>query len=250
MTINYYKEHFPQIIVATAFYHVLHFASPAISTFFFKENYTKLDKKGKANFDIHVVAMVQCLISIAAIIPLVGDEHLQQDAIRNYTPYAGFVSSITIGYFLWDLYVCLKYFDLFGVGFLIHALASLFVFVQTLRPFCLGWVASFLSFELSGPFVNTNWFINKLPAGTVPSWFQIANGLLLILVFFFVRIIWGFYAIYLVSIEFLAVDDYPKYMLAMIVFLNFSLDTLNVYWFSKMIQIAVKTFKGKEKKKD
>lgn len=31
------------------------------------------------------------------------------------------------GYFLWDLFVTVRYFDIFGVGMLIHALSALFL---------------------------------------------------------------------------------------------------------------------------
>jgi hypothetical protein len=249
-TPNYYLEHLPQILGSAAAYQLLDWVSPALSTRLLRDKYTQLSTKDRRNFDIHVVALLQCLVSIVAIIPLAGDEYLAQDAIRNYTPYAGFVSSITIGYFLWDAQVCLRHFDLFGPGFLLHAVASLYVFLQTLRPFCLGWVASFLSFELSSPFVNINWFITKLPAGTVPAWFQLLNGLLLMVVFFFVRIIWGFYAIFSVSKDFWYVEDYPKWVMVSVVFLNVSLDSLNVLWFKKMLRIAAKKIAAKDKKKD
>ncbi len=247
---NYYEAHYHEILASALFYHVLYLSSPVISKALFGDNYRSLSRKGKKNFDIHIVSMVQCLISIAVIIPLYGNEYLAEDPIFHYLPYAGFVSAITIGYFIWDLYICLRYFKMFGVGFLIHAFASLFVFCQTLRPFCLAWVAGFLSFELSTPFVNVNWFVSKLPAGTVPFYIQAINGLLLMITFFIVRIIWGFYAIYKVSGQLYAVrDQLPLWLPLIIVGLNFGLDALNVYWFKKMVAIAAKKFSGSSSQK-
>lgn len=242
---NYYETHYHEILGSVVFYQVLYLMSPVISKALFGSNYTELSKKGKKNFDIHIVSMVQCLISIAVIIPLYGNEYLAEDPVFHYLPYAGFVSAITIGYFIWDLYICLAFFKMFGIGFLLHAFASLFVFCQTLRPFCLAWVAGFLGFELSTPFVNINWFISKLPAGTVPFYIQAINGLLLMITFFIVRIVWGFFAIYKVSGQLYAVkDQLPFWLIFSIVGLNFALDALNVYWFKKMIAIAVKKFSG------
>lgn len=247
---NYYEAHYHEIVGAAVFYQVLFLVSPVISRALFGENYNQLSKRGKKNFDIHIVSMVQCLISIAVIIPLYGNEHLAQDPVFHYLPYAGFVSSITIGYFIWDSYICLRYFKMFGIGFLLHAFASLFVFCQTLRPFCLAWVAGFLSFELSTPFVNVNWFISKLPAGTVPFYIQAINGLLLIITFFIVRIIWGFFAIYKVSGQLYQVlDQLPLWLPASVVLLNFALDSLNLYWFKKMVAIAAKKIGGPAPKK-
>lgn len=248
---NYYEAHYHEIVASVIFYQVLYLVSPAISQGLFGDNYASLSKKGKKNFDIHIVSMVQCLISIAVIIPLYGNEHLAQDPVFHYLPYAGFVSAITIGYFIWDLYICLRFFKMFGLGFLVHAFASLFVFSQTLRPFCLAWVAGFLSFELSTPFVNVNWFISKLPAGTIPFYVQAINGLLLMITFFIVRIIWGFYAIYKVSGQlYSAKDQLPLWLPLSIVGLNIALDALNVYWFKKMVSIAAKKLSAAPQKKD
>lgn len=248
--LNYYQAHYHEIILSFGFYHILYLSSPVISKALFKGNYTKLDFKERKNFDIHIVSMVQCLVSIGLILPLYGNAELNTNPVLGYLPYASMVSSLTMGYFIWDLYVCLRFFDLFGVPFLLHAVASLYVFSSTLRPFCQGWIAGFLSFEWSGPFMNLNWFINKLPAGTVPFWLQAVNGIALMVVFFGVRIVWGFYAIFKVSTQMWEVREYlPWWLPVSIILLNFSLDTLNVIWFTKMVKIAVKTFKG-EKESD
>ncbi|CDR42158.1 CYFA0S08e04258g1_1 [Cyberlindnera fabianii] len=242
---NYYEAHAHEILGSIVFYQILYMSSPYISHALFGKHYEEQSKKSKANFDIHIVSMVQCLISILSIVPLIGDKHLNESSVLNYTPYAAFVSSITIGYFVWDLWVCLKYFKLFGVGFLLHAVAALFVFSSTLRPFCLGWVASFLSFELSTPFVNINWFVSRLPAGTVSPKFVAINGLLVIITFFIVRIVWGFYAIYLVVFDMWAVKDEVSWFLCIVIVgLNFALDALNLFWFQKMVAIAAKKIRG------
>lgn len=240
---NLYKAHGHEIVASVVFYHIIMALCPWMATKLFGKNYTALSTKDRKNFDIHIVAFIQCLISIAAIAPLYQDKFLQENPILGYHPYAAFVSSITIGYFIWDLFVCLQYYSLFGMGFLVHAVAALFVFASTLRPFCLDWVCGFLAFELSSPFVNINWFLTKLPADFAPAWFTVVNGLTLIVVFFLVRIVWGFYAIYAVTLEFIKFkDQLPLWLVAIIIFLNFSLDLLNVMWFQKMIKIAVKKF--------
>ncbi|KAH3678908.1 hypothetical protein WICPIJ_008796 [Wickerhamomyces pijperi] len=247
--VNYYQAHYHEVILSFTFYHGLYLISPYISKLLFKDNYTKLSFKEKTNFDIHIVAMVQCLASIAMIIPLYGNVELAANPVLGYLPYASMVSSLTMGYFIWDLYVCLRFFDLFGFPFLLHAVASLYVFTTTLKPFCQGWVAAFLSFELTGPFMNLNWFINRLPAGSVPFWVQAANGLILIAMFFFVRIIWGLYAVYNAAWQMWEVRDYlPWWLPVSIIVLNASLNTLNIIWFRKMVSIALKAFSGDKKK--
>lgn len=216
--------------------------------------YTDLDRKTKINFDIHMVSMVQCVVSVVLLV--LGSNNYwfrnrlvdPEGSIFGYTPYLGFVAAITIGYFVWDLFVCIRYFKLFGFSFLFHGAAALYVFVCSLRPYCLPWAPAFLLFELSTPFVNVNWFATRLPAGTISDTVVMINGLLLLATFFFVRIIWGFYAAGLVAYDMYRVfDQAPIFLPLSILALNVSLDSLNVVWFLKMFRIAKKKLQQNSK---
>lgn len=248
---SHFAAHWHEIALSTVFYFFLQALLPRVGRAMFGKLYTGLNTKTRLNFDIHMVLMVQCILLILLIVPAWGHPHFQNRAadpynsVFGYNPYGAFVASVTIGYFVWDLVVCLRYMSLFGVGFLVHAFAALFVFVCSLRPYCLLWVPAFLIFELSTPFVNINWFASRLPAGTFSDTLVTVNGLLLIVVFFTVRIVWGFYAVALVAIDMWRVLDqdlvvYPVCVLL----LNVALDVLNVYWFTKMLAIAKKKISG------
>lgn len=247
-----FQAHWHEVLGLFLFYCAIQAASPWVSKAVVGNAYTGLNAKTKLNFDIHVVSMVQCIILIVVLIPSWGNEHFQNRAsdpygsIFGYNEYLGFVVAITIGYFIWDLIVCLMYIRLFGAGFLLHAFAALYVFgVALIKPYCMPWVPAFLLFELSTPFVNVNWFSSRLPAGTVPDKLVIVNGLLLLVVFFLVRIAWGFYAVGLVAYDmYRTLHMTSLFMPASILILNFSLDVLNVYWFMKMVAIAKKKAGG------
>lgn len=248
---SHYAAHWHEIVLSTVFYFVLQAVSPFIGKALFKKSYTGLNAKTKLNFDIHVVSMFQCIVSILILLPTWNHPHIKNRAtdphssIFGYNPYSGFVSSVTIGYFVWDMYVCLRYLSFFGVGFLVHAFAALFVFSCSLLPYALPWVPAFLLFELSTPFVNINWFASRLPPGTISDTVVAINGILLIVVFFSVRIVWGFYAITLAALDMYAVrDQAPLFFPLSIVLLNVALDILNVYWFTKMLAIAKKKLMG------
>ncbi|SLA43712.1 TLC domain [Mycobacteroides abscessus subsp. abscessus] len=80
-----------------------------------------------------------------------------------------------------------------------------------------------------------------MPQGTFSDKFVIINGLLLMVVFFFIRIIWGFYAIAQLAIDMTySLDQINKLIPATLLVLNFGLDVLNVFWFYKMVRIARK----------
>ncbi|OBA22487.1 DUF887-domain-containing protein [Metschnikowia bicuspidata var. bicuspidata NRRL YB-4993] len=252
---SHLAAHWHEIVFSTGFYFMLQAASPYLSTRFFGKAYTGLNRKTKLNFDIHVVSMFQCIVSLLILMPAWNHPHFKNreldpfNSIFGYNAYSGFVCSVTIGYFVWDLFVCVKYISLFGPGFLVHAFAALFVFSCTLRPYAMPWTPAFLVFELSTPFVNINWFASRLPAGTISDRVIAVNGILLIVVFFAVRILWGFYAVSLVAYDMYAVLDQDwKLFPVVILLLNVALDFLNLYWFSKMLAIAKKKISGAKTK--
>ncbi|SGZ49014.1 CIC11C00000000592 [Sungouiella intermedia] len=254
---SYYAAHWHEIVISVLFYFGIQALSPIVSTKLFGNTYTSLNPKTKLNFDIHVVSMVQCFISIAIIVPAWSHPHIQGRAddaylsIFGYTPYSGFISAITIGYFVWDSVVCTLHLKLFGVGFLLHGFAALFVFGCSLKPFCLPWVPAFLLFELSTPFVNINWFASKLPAGTISDRVVAINGICLLVTFFLVRILWGFYAVGFVMVDMYRLRGHAHaFFPFMVLSLNVMLNVLNVYWFSRMLAIAKKKITGGQSRKE
>lgn len=252
---NLFALHYHEIIYSFVFYCALMVVSPPVCRKLFGDNYLKLNKKGRINFDIHIVSSVQCLLSIVLCVPLFLDKTF---GATSYGQLFGsdfnhtLVAAVTVGYFIWDFLVCIVYFDLFGVSFLLHAVTALTVFSITFIPFFQYWIPRFLIFELSTPFVNVNWFINKLPAGTVPTKYSVANGICLLVVFFVVRILWGFLALY--RILALLVEHWPaltsllRIVAIVVLMFNFTLDTLNVFWFKKMFGIAAKMARKSKQK--
>lgn len=116
-------------------------------------------------------------------------------------------------------------------------------------------MGKFLIFEASTPFVNVNWFISQLTreAGrpVVPMWLNAINGALLIVVFFVVRVLWGFSAIILlIGKLWQARAELPTWIPMTIVPLNLALDALNLFWLTKMVQIARKMAKGGAHKRE
>ncbi len=250
---SYYEAHWHEIAISFIFYESLYHLSTLFSPRFINI-YSKLSPRTKINFDIHIVSTIQSLAVLILSLPIFKDDHFanESDRLFAYTPYAGMVASLTAGYFIWDCYICIKYYRMFGFGFLFHGFAALFVFFQALQPFLLHYLPHFLLFELSTPFVNLNWFASHLPADAIPNLIIIINGLLLMVIFFIVRVIWGWWSIYRVVRDFVLyyeenAERFPVKISIVIVLLNIGLNSLNLYWFSKMIKIAIKKAKSTAK---
>ncbi|CDK25387.1 unnamed protein product [Kuraishia capsulata CBS 1993] len=244
-------QHWHEIVISFAFYEALYFVSPLICRTIFGDLYSKdRSKKEKINFDIHVVSMVQALASLVLCVPMFYHPLYFSGAVFGSTPYGGLVASLTVGYFIWDLVVCVQHYSLFGFGFLLHAVAALYVFLMTFMPFMQPHIPSFLIFELSTPFVNVNWYCSRLPTGSVPNKLILINGLLLMISFFTVRILWGFYAAVNSFLLCLKVwDQLPVWLPVSIFSLNIALDCLNLLWFYKMVLIAKKKARGAKSSK-
>lgn len=130
----------------------------------------------------------------------------------------------------------------------------------------------FILYELSTPFLNIHWFFDKL--GMTGTKAQLYNGIVLLVTFFSARLIWGvgqsvivWYDMYRAifvgpNVEFmsftpaneklLGTEDVMLYAkeagplpiwLAIIYLIsNITLNTLNFFWFAKMIKAVRKRF--------
>jgi len=103
--------------------------------------------------------------------------------------------SISTGYFLWDTIVSLKItLNRGGIGFLLHAISCFIGFLYSIKPFCGYFGFAFLLWEASTIFLNPHWFFDKI--GMSGSKAQLLNGVALLLVFFFSRLVLGNYTSY------------------------------------------------------
>lgn len=126
--------HFHEIILAVAFYQWLYlYGSPAISKRLIPSIYASFNKRTQINWDIHIVSFVQSLLvcSVALWLIFADAERSQLDwqgRVFGYTGATGVVQAFGAGYFLWDFFMCIKYFDIFGVGMLAHAVSAMAVY--------------------------------------------------------------------------------------------------------------------------
>ncbi|CDK28267.1 unnamed protein product [Kuraishia capsulata CBS 1993] len=209
-----------------------------------------ISPKTRVDFSIRIVSMFQSIVILLAIMPLFCNEHLAQHRVFAVSPYAGMVSAAAAGYFVWDSLISLAYVRLFGIGYLIHGVVSSAMFLIGASGYIHFYAPHFLLFELSTPFLNVRWFALKFPDRFGPR-IALVNNAILILIFFFVRIAWGWYYAARLGMDFYSVRNDPRSntLFSLTIFSgNVVLDVLNVYWFSKMLTVAITTLKKMFKK--
>lgn len=224
-----------------------------INKFVFRSHYNQISKRDQINFDIHTVSMIQSILCVAILYPVMWLP-VNLPLFGYYNEYASMISAVTVGYFIWDLYVCVKYFKLFGAGFLAHAIGSLLVMLCGLRPSFQQWIAKFLIFEISTPFANVNWYITQILRTTEAkssalSALKLVNGILLLITFFLGRIVWGSIGMVLLDYQVWKQwnSETPVMLGVLVPMINVIMSILNVYWFLKMLCIAKNMYNGKRK---
>ncbi|KAJ5774518.1 hypothetical protein N7457_009414 [Penicillium paradoxum] len=292
-------DHIHEVIGAFAFYLFIHaVVSPVLSPILFARSYNKLTPRTKLNWDIHVVSLVQSIvINVVALWVMFFDEERKSmtsgERVFGYTGACGLIQALAVGYFVYDLIVSIVHVRMFGIGLLFHAVSALWVFSLGFRPFLNYFAPTFILYELSSPFLNIHWFLDKVDmTGSRTQWY---NGMALLSSFFACRLVWGtwqsivvygdmwnalqltwsastaplsdpvninanvFYpardgsscvneACLRANAEIAKYQDYtaggvPTWLILTYVGSNLILNSLNFYWFSKMVETVLKRFR-------
>ncbi|PHH79970.1 hypothetical protein CDD80_3255 [Ophiocordyceps camponoti-rufipedis] len=259
--------HIHEVILSAIFYSLIFYpVSPILSSLLAPHHYTTLSRKKRLSWDAHVVSMIQSiLISVLAVWIRIVDDELGgmswEERIWGYTGASGMIQALATGYFLWDLVVTSRNLDVFGIGTLAHALAALLVFSFGFRPFVNYYACVFILWEISTPFLNIHWFLDK--TNRTGSRAQLYNGYMLLFTFFSTRLVYGTYSSMICFFDVWAtigrrMDTVPRNDTIMVfvddsaavplwlgyVYLasNITLNGLNFYWFVMMIKAVRKRF--------
>ena len=115
------------------------------------------------------------------------------------------------------------------------------------RPFVNYYGVNLILYELSTPFLNIHWFMDK--TGLTGSRAQLINGIMLLATFGGSRLVWGSYQSIMMYRDIWAAYTQPgelpvpSWLALAYVTSNSILSALNFYWFSKMITAVQKRFK-------
>lgn len=233
------SHHIHEIIFIIGFYHSIFLLSSLISPWIV--DFSKVSRKTQIDFHVHVVSFIQSILIVLSIVPLFCNSTLSDDRVFGSTPYTALVTTAAFSYFVWDSIISTVYVNLFGVQFLLHGVISSMVFFIGMTPFIQYYAGVFILFELSTPFLNLRWFGLKFPHWFSAT-FNLLNNIVLILVFFVVRICYGWYQAITLFGDFYENLHDPRFKpgYALIIFLGYNiLGVLNFYWFYRMAKVAV-----------
>ncbi|KAI9244285.1 TLC domain-containing protein [Phascolomyces articulosus] len=235
------KYNWQVILLSTILCSVIYEVSRIISPLLFPKTFQFFKGYTPTNWHIHVVSSFHSVLISVGSICILFDGELAKNKLFGYSPWAATIYSISCGYFIWDIIMAVRYMKYQGVSMVCHGIAGFIVIFMAYRPFINYYGAIFLLYEASTPFLNVNWFLDKL--GWTGSKLQLINGVLLISIFFFARIVVGLTMSYYLWVDIYAVKELvPLSYFIIYGVANFVTSALNIYWFGLMLRMLRKRF--------
>ncbi|KAK6435376.1 hypothetical protein LTR95_008440 [Oleoguttula sp. CCFEE 5521] len=212
----------------------------------------------RLNWDTRVTGLVQAVFICTAALRVIASDPTRvgstwETRLWGYSPAAGKVQAWAAGYFLWDILISARWVDMYGPTALVHAVAAFVVTMIGFRPFGNYYGVNFVLYELSTPFLNLHWMLNKLSPTPEeePSDLQVYNGVALVGTFFGCRLVWGTYQTWLLTQDMLSAwraGPVPELLFGTYLLANTALTGLNFFWFSKMVGTLRKRLGGRKGK--
>lgn len=186
-------DHLPAALFFYAIFALTSGFGRFISTIVLKDKLRQLEpkerKKLRVSWAHHIVAFLNAVISSSMAIHNIFKIQSDHFSIGTHTyyPEVARILSVAVGYFIWDVQICLKYYSIYGAAFALHGVMALVALVISFQPYMMNLVSYYMLVEISTIFLHINWFLIKL--GYKDTFiFKISHSLLL-LFYFSIRVV-------------------------------------------------------------
>ena len=191
--------------------------------------YTRLSIGKQKEWNIKATVMLFSVYSVffSCIALLTNEQVYHQDLYVN-TPYTQFLMDSFAGHFLWDLFVCIFYFDVWGYAFVIHGLfCSMMYMTLAYSHLGVAFGLRVIFYECSNVFMNTRVFMKDLKMFDSPLWNVVNIGFAIS--FISVRLLYGCYLTICIvcAVWYSNVPVWFKYSVYINSVLSYG---LNMYW--------------------
>ncbi|UJR30846.1 hypothetical protein I4U23_018361 [Adineta vaga] len=229
----------PVVATSFTFFLVLYkFINPFLSKILVNKYQTLTDAQ-KIDWSTRINSSINSLaVGIICVYMMIADRGLAANPLLYKSYLLKTNLSFVIGYLLSDTVIIIRHYTKIGDSFtLAHHLVSMYAFAYVLTLNVMPYFANFrLLAELSTPLVNIRWFLDTLKFSKTSKPF-VLNGLLMTLVFFFVRIVampiywWKVYTVAITPLW-----SHMGHFRYVLIYVCIVLDLINLIWFSKMVR--------------
>lgn len=237
----YLPVHLISIMRSLLLWYALQLLSHSISPRIFPKSFAKMSSRTRTSWDLHMVSLIHSVVvaPISLYYWLQIDE--STDRLWGYDYTLAQVYALSLGYFAWDVIMSLRY---EGFAFVLHGVLGFTAAMLVYKPLLMFDGLSILIWELSTPFLNIHWALDKL--GRTGSRIQLVNAVFLVLAYVCVRLLLGVYASYrLIELLWASTSTARPVPPTLQMFYTLglpALNFLNYMWFFKMLRAIRKRF--------
>eukprot|EP01096_Ripella_sp_DP13-Kostka_P012864 TRINITY_DN5461_c0_g1_i1.p1 TRINITY_DN5461_c0_g1~~TRINITY_DN5461_c0_g1_i1.p1 ORF type:complete len:265 (+),score=107.08 TRINITY_DN5461_c0_g1_i1:81-875(+) len=235
-----------QLVTFSFFLHWALFGLSALLSPFIFSSFKELASFRRPEWHARVVSTIHAIFSsYGAFFSLLTVNTAEGTYYNENLYYREWYILFSLGYFLYDLMVIHIFpktmWDL--PTFIHHSLGLSAIFLVFGRSQCEYYFSGFLFTEITTPFINQRWFFYNSRMGD-SVWYKI-NGLIVIVLWFVVRIVFtGFLAYNAVYVEVFLLDGIMRFFCP---FILLSAVLLNLTWFRLIILASLRAFAPKKK---
>lgn len=237
-----FLNHAPVFYISLAAYTVVFLTAPYFSRLLFPKAYSTVSKRHTYGWRVHMVSMSHAVVIVPWAFWMVNQNMpaVENDKAFGWDDRLGDLQAVSAAYFVWDTVESAL--SRAGIDFTLHGLACTIIWMIGYRPFTAYYGPRALLWELSTPFLNIHWFLDKVGKTGTPL--QMVNAGFLLAAFFGARLVYGPF----LSYDFLRTMWSVRHEMSPFVTGSFAagnivLNILNFWWFSKMIGAIQKRFK-------
>ncbi|KAJ2813111.1 hypothetical protein H4S07_000921 [Coemansia furcata] len=238
-----------KVTIVSLVVHLMIFkAVPIVTKLFMPRVYKKLSDADKRSWSVYVLSLLHSVYDSAFIIAYMNNPALNGDKMGGYNEQFEYLLATTLGYYVWDLSLCMLDYSNYGLMYLIHGGLGVFGLIIITSRQLQFYAIPYLLPELSSVFLNLRHLLKY--AGKSDSLVYKVNFLMFLVAFISIRLGFETYHSYYLALDVYRGNTgdvfYPFAVYYAI--LGITLTTLNVIWLRQILYATYYTFFADSKK--
>ncbi|KAJ2660704.1 hypothetical protein IWW48_002801 [Coemansia sp. RSA 1200] len=236
------------MLVSLAVHHLVSRTLPHLSKLMLPGVYGRLSSQDKRAWSVSVLCLLHCVFDVCFVVAYLGNATLAGDKMSGRNGDLEIYLSITQGYYIWDMVLCIKNYKDYGPMYLVHAALGVYALLILTSGHLQYYSLVYLLPETSSVFLNIRHLL-KL-AGKSNTALYKANFLIFTVTFIGVRFGFEAYHSLLLAVKTYNGDTGLAYypFACFIALMGITLTALNIIWLRQILTATYYTlFKSNSK---
>ncbi|KAJ2546900.1 hypothetical protein EV175_005431 [Coemansia sp. RSA 1933] len=237
------------MVVSLGIHHLFFRALPVLSKLTFPRVYGQLSDEDKRSWTVCILSLAHCIFDTCFVAAYLGNPALTSDKMRGRNTDFEIYLSITQGYYIWDMLLCIRNYRSYGPMYLLHAGLGVYALLILTSGHLQFYSLVYILPEVSSVFLNIRHLLKF--AGKSDTLIYKLNFLLFAVSFVGIRFGYeAYHSVLLVAKTYNGDIGGTYYPFALFISLmGLTLTTLNIIWMRQIATVTYYTlFKPKPKK--